>query len=69
MVLRFILICLVVVVLASLFQGLFFLMRAGRDNRAKLVLALSMRIGLSLFLFVLLLLGWRQGWWMPHSIV
>ena len=69
MILRLVLICLIVVVLLSLFQGLFFLMRANPENRAKLVLALSMRIGLSLFLFGLLLLGWSLGWWMPHRLV
>jgi len=68
MVLRIVLICLIVFVLLSLFQALFSMMRASPEHKIKMVRALSVRIGLSLALFLLLLLGWANGWWMPHRI-
>jgi hypothetical protein len=47
-------------VLASLFSGLFFLYRdQGAGDRT--VKALSVRIGLSIVIFALLLLGYRFG--------
>jgi len=48
-------------VLTSLFSGLFFLYRdRGEGDRA--VKALTLRIALSIALFVLLILGYRLGW-------
>lgn len=48
-------------VLASLFSGLFFLIRdRGEGQRA--VTALTLRIALSIALFALLILGYRLGW-------
>ena len=56
-----------VLIIASLFSGLFFVMRdKGKSNRA--VYALTFRVGFSVLLFLLLLLSWRLGWIAPHQI-
>lgn len=47
-------------VVASLFSGLFFLYR-DRGSSARSAKALTLRIGLSLLLFALLLVGFRLG--------
>jgi hypothetical protein len=51
--------CLAAIVL-SLFSGLFFLV-TDKGGSKKMVNALSVRVGLSIALFVLLLLAWAQG--------
>lgn len=57
---KLILLLLLIGVLASLFSGLFFLYRdQGAGDRT--VKALSVRIGLSIAIFALLLLGYRFG--------
>ncbi len=58
---RIVIIVMLLGVLASLFSGLFFLYRdRGEGDRA--VKALTLRIALSIALFVLLILGYRLGW-------
>ena len=58
---RIVIIMLLLGVLSSLFSGLFFLYRDhGEGERA--VRALTLRIALSIALFVLLILGYRLGW-------
>ena len=58
---RIVIIVMLLGVLASLFSGLFFLYRdRGEGERA--VKALTLRIALSIALFVLLILGYRLGW-------
>ena len=58
---RIVVIVLLLGVLSSLFSGLFFLYRdRGEGERA--VKALTLRIALSIALFVLLILGYRLGW-------
>ena len=58
---RIVIILLLLGVLASLFSGLYFLYRdQGEGERA--VKALTLRIGLSIALFALLMLGYRLGW-------
>ena len=57
---KLIIVLLLIGVLASLFSGLFFLYRdQGVGDRT--VKALSVRIGLSIAIFALLLLGYRFG--------
>jgi hypothetical protein len=51
--------CLAAIVL-SLFSGLFFLV-TDKGGSKKMVNALSVRVGLSVALFLLLLLAWSQG--------
>ena len=55
-------------ILLSLGSGLFHLSRGrGEEDSAKLARALRFRIGLSIALFLLLLVAWRQGWIAPHA--
>lgn len=55
------------VIVASLFSALLFLVRdRGESNRV--VQALTWRIGLSLGLFLLLLLAGWMGWLEPHGL-
>jgi FtsH-binding integral membrane protein len=64
---RYVVIAFIVLILASLFSGLFFLIRdQGRSKRT--VKALTWRVGLSLALFLLLLAGYYYGLIKPHGI-
>lgn len=58
---------LLLVILASLFSALVFLVRdRGTTNRT--VRALTWRVGLSIGLFLLLLLAGWMGWIEPHGL-
>lgn len=68
MLFRLILICFVMVVLLSLFRALFCLVFPKKQAPLQMVKALSVRIGFSLFLFVMLIVGWYFNLWRPHSL-
>ena len=51
----------------SLGSALFFLMR-DRDDSDRIVKALTWRIGLSVLLFLILLLAFAMGWLTPHQL-
>jgi hypothetical protein len=56
-------------ILVSLGSGLFHLARgAGEEDSRKLARALTVRISLSLALFVLLFVAWRMGFLAPHPL-
>lgn len=56
-----------VLILASLTSALVFIMRdRGRSDRT--VTALALRVGLSISLFVFILVAWRLGWIEPTGI-
>ena len=56
-----------VLIIGSLASALFFLMRdKGRSNRT--VQALAMRVGLSITLFLLVLLSYKMGWIQPKGL-
>ena len=58
---RIVILILLFAVVASLFSGLYFVYRdKGSTNRA--VISLTIRIGLSILVFVLLLASYRFGW-------
>jgi Protein of unknown function (DUF2909) len=61
---------LVIVVLGlivfSLGKGLFHLSSNKEDDGGKMLKALSWRIGLSVFLFLMLLFAYHQGWIKPN---
>jgi hypothetical protein len=58
---RIVILVLLLAVLASLFSGLYFVYRdKGTTNRA--VISLTIRIGLSLLVFALLIASYRFGW-------
>lgn len=56
-----------ILILASLGSALVFLMKdKGKSNRT--VMALALRVGFSIALFVLILLAYNQGWIQPTGI-
>lgn len=58
---RIVILLLLLVVLASLFSGLYFVYKdKGNSNRA--VIALSIRVGVSVLVFVLLISAYYFGW-------
>ncbi|HSD40820.1 MAG TPA: twin transmembrane helix small protein [Burkholderiales bacterium] len=64
---RYVVLAFVVLILASLFSGLFFLIRdQGKSKRT--VKALTWRVGFSLALFLLLLAGYYFGLIKPHGV-
>ena len=60
-----ILVCLLAIVL-SLGSALLHLVR-GKGDSSKMARALTIRVGLSVLLFVLLLVAWMLGWIQPHG--
>jgi hypothetical protein len=50
----------------SLVQAMFAMARGPGDDR--MVWALTRRMGASVLLFLLLMLGWKFGWIQPHGI-
>jgi hypothetical protein len=56
-------------ILISLGKALFHLSRTGQDDGKKMLSALSWRIGLSVALFVLLIVAFYKGWINPAHIV
>ncbi len=62
-------IVILMLILVSLGKALFHLSSSGPGNSGKMVKALSWRIGLSLLLFVLLLVAYSQGWIEPQQHV
>jgi hypothetical protein len=58
--------CLIAIVL-SLGSALFYLM-SDKGGSKKMARALTIRVGLSVLLFVLLLIAWWQGLIQPHGV-
>jgi hypothetical protein len=55
------------IIIGSLFSGLFYLVKdKGASERT--VKALTLRIGLSVLLFILLMIGYATGLLQPHGI-
>lgn len=56
-------------IVASLFQGMYYLNKDdGKNDRTRVVRALTVRIVLSLTLFSLLMLGYFSGMLQPHGL-
>ncbi|MEI8171169.1 MAG: twin transmembrane helix small protein [Rhodoferax sp.] len=58
-------------IIASLASALFFMMRSnssGKSRQQKMAFALAMRVGISILLFVSILLGWKLGYLHPTGI-
>lgn len=64
---RWIVIALLLAIMVSLGSGLFYLVK-DKSNSDRTVRALTWRIGLSLLLFLLLLLIYRMGWVSGHLL-
>jgi hypothetical protein len=54
-------------IVASLGTALYHL-ASGRGDSGKMVRALAIRVGLSIALFILLIIAWRSGLITPHGI-
>lgn len=59
--LKLVVVLILVGVMGSLFSALFFLLR-DRGASRRTVKALTLRVGLSMLLFALLMLAFRAGW-------
>ena len=66
MLFKLVVIALLLLILSSLFSGLVFLIK-DRGSSTRTVKALTLRVGLSLALFALLLLGMSTGLITPHG--
>lgn len=67
-VIRLLIIGVLAAIIASLGSALFHLSRSERDSR-KVARDLTIRIGLSLALFILLMIAWHLGIIAPHGLV
>ncbi len=56
-----------ILILVSLFSGLYFMMKDKGDG-TRTVKALSFRVGLSVALFILILIGFATGLIKPHGL-
>jgi hypothetical protein len=64
---RYVVIAVLVLILASLGSALFYMLRE-RDDPRKMARALAIRVGLSMALFLLLMAGWFFGLWRPGGL-
>ena len=62
-------------IIASLASALFFMMKGGRPDQAddpkrasNMVRALAMRVGLSVVLFICILVAWKLGYIQPSGL-
>ena len=58
-------------ILASLGSALYYMLRDGRNGRAKsggMARALTVRIGLSVLLFLCILIAWKLGYIQPGGL-
>jgi hypothetical protein len=65
---KYLVIMILVLIIISLGKALFHLSSSKPGDSGKMVKALAWRIGLSVFLFVLLLVAYSQGWVQPQQI-
>jgi hypothetical protein len=65
-VIRFLILAGLLAIVLSLGSALLHLVR-GKGDSKKMARALTIRVGLSILLFVLLLLAWSLGWIQPHG--
>lgn len=67
MITKFIIIFAMIIIAGSLACGLFFLI-SDSGNSKRTIKALTLRIGISLTLFIFLLIGFKLGLIKPHGI-
>jgi uncharacterized BrkB/YihY/UPF0761 family membrane protein len=68
MLFKYIILVMPVLILISLGKALFHLSSAREDDGRKMVTALAWRIGLSVALFVLLIVAYYNGWIEPQHV-
>lgn len=66
---KYLVVGLLLLILISLGKALFHLTSAKPDDGAKMVKALAWRVGLSVALFLLLILAYYEGWIAPQHLV
>ena len=64
---RLFIIAVLIAIIGTLGSALFQLTHSGGDS-SKLLRSLTWRVGLSIGLFLLLMLAWRMGFIHPHAI-
>ena len=64
---KIVVIAVFVAILASLGSALYQLSRSGGDSK-KMIRALAIRVGLSITLFLLLMIAWYAGLIKPHGL-
>ena len=64
---KILVLCLLAAIVVSLGSALFHLTNDKGDSK-RMVRALTVRIGLSIALFVLLMVGWYMGFITPHGL-
>lgn len=64
---RFLILAGLLAIVLSLGSALVHLVRNQGESSQKMARALTIRIGLSILLFVLLLVAWQLGWIQPHG--
>jgi hypothetical protein len=65
---KYLLIAFLVLILVSLGKALFHLSSSRPEDSGKMVKALAWRVGLSVFLFVLLIVAYSLGWVQPQHM-
>ena len=65
MIFKVVIVCVLFVIIASLFSALYFLAK-DKEASVRIAKALTLRIGLSIGLFVFLLIGYYLNW-IPHA--
>ena len=65
---KIIVVLFLIFIVGSLFSGLFYLVR-DKGSSERTVRALTLRIGLSVILFVLLMIGYATGLLQPHGAI
>ncbi|MAW49147.1 MAG: hypothetical protein CMQ85_03480 [Gammaproteobacteria bacterium] len=64
---KVIFIFLFLLIIISLFSSLFFLVK-DKDNKKRVVNALKIRVGLSVLLFIILIIMYLNGYIQPHGV-
>lgn len=67
MITKIIIVAFLFAIIGSLFSGLFFLMK-DKGTSERTVKALTVRVSLSVLLFILLMIGFATGVLQPHGI-
>jgi TRAP-type C4-dicarboxylate transport system permease large subunit len=66
---KYLIVMMLALILISLGKALFHLSSPRQDDGKKMVVALAWRIGLSVALFVLLIVAYYSGWIEPQHVV
>ena len=68
MITKIIVVLFLIAIIGSLFSGLFFLMK-DKGTSERTVRALTVRVSLSVLLFILLMIGFATGLLQPHGAI